>query len=113
MNVASCVTRPPLAPNEPIDVTVHLVLNDFGPLGRAYIQTDEAEADEATIIENILSGQYSHPVRVIAFSDANGAIRMWRRLHSPTRMRASSGPCSPATNFTNPNYRYKRPRAKR
>jgi len=44
---------------------------------------------------------------------ANGAIRMWRRLHSLTRMRASSGPCSPATNFTNPNYRYKRPKAKR
>src|SRR5512143_4330845 len=43
---------------------------------------------------------------------ANGAIRMWRRLHSPTRMRASSGTCSPATNFTNPNYQYKRPRTK-
>ena len=64
----------PLAPGEP-DVTVHIVLNDFGALGRAYVETDEAEADEATIIENILSGQYSHPVRVIAFNTAEGWAR--------------------------------------
>ena len=31
----------PLAPREP-DVTVYIVLNDFGPLGRAYVETDEA-----------------------------------------------------------------------
>ncbi|MGA9281763.1 MAG: hypothetical protein WBW00_10800 [Pseudolabrys sp.] len=61
---------PPLAPGD--DVTVHIVLNDFGPLGQAHVETDEAEADEATIIENILSGQYSHPVRVVAFNTAEG-----------------------------------------
>jgi hypothetical protein len=27
--------------------------------------TDEAEADEVTVVENILNGVYSHPVRVI------------------------------------------------
>jgi hypothetical protein len=44
----------PLAPGGPAsDVTVYLVLNDFGPLGRAYCQTDEAEANEATVIENL------------------------------------------------------------
>ncbi|MGA8420059.1 MAG: hypothetical protein WB691_09905 [Pseudolabrys sp.] len=48
----------PLVPGEPFDVTVHIVLNDFGPLGRAYVEADEA--DEATIVENILSGQHSH-----------------------------------------------------
>jgi hypothetical protein len=64
----------PLAPREP-DVTVHIVLNDFGPLGSAYVETDAAEADEATIIENILSGQYSHPVRVVAFNTAEGWAR--------------------------------------
>jgi hypothetical protein len=37
----------PLAPGEPgFDVTVHVVLNDFGTLGRAYVETDEAQADE-------------------------------------------------------------------
>jgi hypothetical protein len=43
--------------------------------GRAYVETDEAEADEATIIENILSGQYSHPLRVIAFNTSEGWSR--------------------------------------
>ena len=62
----------PLAPHEPFDVTVHIVLNDFGPLGRAYAETDEAEADEATIVENIMSGQYSHPLRVVTFNTAEG-----------------------------------------
>ena len=52
----------PLAPGQPAsDVTVYIVLNDFGPLGRAYCETDEDEADEETIVENILTGQYSHP----------------------------------------------------
>jgi hypothetical protein len=48
----------PLAPDD--DVTVHIVLNDFGPLGQAYVETDEAK------------GQYSHPVRVVAFNTAEG-----------------------------------------
>jgi hypothetical protein len=66
----------PLAPGEPaFDVTVHIVLNDFGPLGRAYCETGEAEADEATIVENILSGQYSHPLRAVAFNTAEGWAR--------------------------------------
>ena len=47
----------PLAPGQH-DVTVYVVLNDFGPLGRAYVETDEIDADEETIIENILNGQY-------------------------------------------------------
>ena len=67
-------TQTPLAPREP-DVTVHIVLNDFGPLGRAYVETDEAEADEATMVENILSGQYSHPVRVVALNTPEGWAR--------------------------------------
>lgn len=61
----------PLAPGQPVsDVTVHVVLNDF-PLGRAYVETDEVDADEETIIE----GQYSHPLRVIAFNAAEGWAR--------------------------------------
>jgi hypothetical protein len=65
-------TQTPLVPSEAFDVTVYIVLNDFGPLGRAYCETDEAEADETTIVENILNGQYSHPLRVIAFNTAEG-----------------------------------------
>ena len=66
----------PLAPGGPAsDVTVYLVLNDFGPLGHAYCETDEADANEATVIENLLSGQNSHPLRVVAFNTAEGWAR--------------------------------------
>src|SRR5262245_31441220 len=67
---------PPLAPGKLTeDVTVHIVLNDFGRLGRAYVETDEAEADEWTIVSNIVSGEYSNPVRVVAFNIAEGWSR--------------------------------------
>ena len=48
---------------------------DFGTLGRAYVETDEARADEPTIIENILNGEYSQPLRVAAFNTAEGWAR--------------------------------------
>ena len=71
-----CVRRnQTLVPREPFDVTVHIVPNDFGPLGCAYVEADETDADEATIVENLLSGQYSHPVRVIAFNTVEGWAR--------------------------------------
>jgi hypothetical protein len=41
----------------------------------ASCETDEAEADEKTIVENILSGQYSSPLRVVAFNIAEGWAR--------------------------------------
>jgi hypothetical protein len=67
---------PPLAPGKLTDdVTVHIVLNDFGRLGRAYVETDEAEADEWTIVSNISKGEYSNPVRVVAFNVAEGWSR--------------------------------------
>jgi hypothetical protein len=47
--------------------------NDFGPLGRAYVETDETQADDATIIDNILRGEYSCPLRVVAFNGGMGA----------------------------------------
>jgi hypothetical protein len=67
---------PPLAPDEqPHGVTVYIVLNDFGQLGRAYVETDEAKADEQTVISNISKGEYSNPVRVVAFNTAEGWSR--------------------------------------
>ena len=66
----------PLVPGQPaFDVTVYIVLNDFGPLGRAYCESDETDADEETIVENLLSGQYSHPLGVVAFNAAEGWAR--------------------------------------
>jgi hypothetical protein len=40
--------------------------------GRAYVETDEAEADEWTVVSNIMDGQYSNPARVVAFNIAEG-----------------------------------------
>jgi len=61
---------PSLAPRS--DVAVYLVLDDFGRLGRAYVETDEAEADAQSIAENLLSGQYRKPLRVVALNLAEG-----------------------------------------
>jgi hypothetical protein len=51
------------------------VLNDFGQLGRAYVETDEAATDEQTVVNNISSGEYSNPVRVVAFNTVEGWSR--------------------------------------
>jgi hypothetical protein len=59
----------------PQDVTVYLVVNDFGKLGKAYVETDTAEADRETVIRNFLSGQYSNALRVVAFNTAEGWSR--------------------------------------
>ena len=67
---------PPLAPGKLTDdVTVHIVLNDFGKLGRSNVETDEAETDEKTVVSNISDGEYSNPVRVVAFNTAEGWSR--------------------------------------
>ena len=49
-----------------MSTTVYLVLDDFGKLGRAYLETDEEKADFGTITEGLLSGQYKKPLRVVA-----------------------------------------------
>ena len=57
------------------DVTVYLVEEDFGHLGRAYLEIDAAEADRETIVRNFISGQYKNAVRVVAFNTAEGWSR--------------------------------------
>jgi hypothetical protein len=59
----------------PDDVTVYLVVNDFGQHGRAFVETDIAEADREAVIRNFLSGQYSNALRVVAFNTAEGWSR--------------------------------------
>jgi hypothetical protein len=50
--------------------TVYLVLNDFGQYGRAYSEASEEHADLETVITDLIGGQYSAPVRVVAFNTA-------------------------------------------
>ena len=60
---------PSIVPNGH-DQTIYLVLNDFGPLGRAYCEASEDRSDLETTISDLMSGQYDNPVRVVAFNTA-------------------------------------------
>jgi hypothetical protein len=59
---------PSLVPD--FDVT----LDDFGAAGRVYRETDEATAGR-DVIDDLLTGQFNNPVRVIAFNTAEGWSR--------------------------------------
>ena len=52
------------------DQTVYLVAEDFGKLGRAWREADYEAADLETVIQNLLTGQYRSPIRVVAFNTA-------------------------------------------
>jgi hypothetical protein len=64
------VYAPTLVPS--FDVTVYLVLDDFGKIGRAYREADEVESDLEDIVGGMLNGRYTQPVRVVAFNTAEG-----------------------------------------
>jgi hypothetical protein len=74
---------PSLVPDEQ-NVTVYIVLNDFGQLGRSYLETDEAKADEKTVVSNIISGQYSNPIRGWLLTPSrDGLVMSQRTLRTP------------------------------
>jgi hypothetical protein len=54
---------------------IYLVLDDFGQLGRAWRETDEAGANRSTLVRNLLEGQYENPVRIVAFNTGEGWSR--------------------------------------
>jgi hypothetical protein len=64
---------PPSNPEN--DVTAYIVVEDFGHLGRAFVETDLAEADPDTIVRNMISGEYRDPLRVVAFNTVEGWSR--------------------------------------
>ena len=57
------------------DQDLHFVLCDFGRYGRAYVETDPAQADASTIIRNLLQGQYGRPLSVLALNTAEGRVQ--------------------------------------
>jgi len=70
------MTTHPLVPRAfRYDTTVYIVLDDFGSSGSAYLETDETEADEGTLVSNIIAGEYSNPLRVVAFNTHEGWSR--------------------------------------
>jgi hypothetical protein len=60
---------PSIVPNG-YDQTVYIVVDDFGPLGRSYRETAVEEGDLETTVSDLMSWQYSDPVRVVAFNIA-------------------------------------------
>ena len=66
---------PSIVPDS-FDRDIYLVLDDFGDrLGWAWPETDVADTDRATVIRHLLEGQYSSPVRIVAFNPAEGWSR--------------------------------------
>jgi hypothetical protein len=57
------------------DGDTYVVLNDFGSFGRAWCEADEQGADRTTLFRRLMEGQYSHPVRIVAFNTAEGWSR--------------------------------------
>jgi hypothetical protein len=68
------------------DQDIYLVLDDFGDrLGQAWRETDVEHTALETVLADLLDGQYSNPVRVVAFNTAEG----WSRDVSRHRQRAA------------------------
>ena len=66
--------RATLVPEHPADVTMYLVLDELGKSGRVWRENDE-HYSEADVLDDIASGQYYHPVRVVSFNTAEGWSR--------------------------------------
>jgi hypothetical protein len=67
---------PSIVPSLPEGKDIYLVLDDFGkPIGRCWRETDEARTDREMLIADLFEGQYSNPVRIVAFNTAEGWSR--------------------------------------
>jgi hypothetical protein len=67
------MAHPSLVPS--LNEDLHFVLCDFGRAGLAYVETDPAEADATTVVQNLLHGQYERPMRVVALNADEGWSR--------------------------------------
>jgi hypothetical protein len=69
-----------------IDRDVYLVLDDFGRMGCAWRETNAQDTEIEAVLDDLLEGQYSNPVRVICFNLPEGWVRdvseeIARKLH--------------------------------
>jgi hypothetical protein len=60
---------PSIVPNGH-DRNFYLVINNYGNWGAPFSETDVDKADLETVNGDLMSGQYSDPVRVVAFNTA-------------------------------------------
>ena len=54
------------------DQNVYLVADDLGKAGRCWREADYEITDLETVIQDLLSGEYHDPIRVIGFNTAEG-----------------------------------------
>jgi hypothetical protein len=58
-----------------VDRDTYLILDDFGRIGCAWRETNVEDTELESVINDLLEGQYSNPVRVIGFNTAEGWSR--------------------------------------
>jgi hypothetical protein len=61
---------PSIVPGKDVDTC--LVIEDLGKLGLIYCESDVETATVENVIADFLTGQYSNPIRIIAFNVADG-----------------------------------------
>jgi hypothetical protein len=66
------MNSPPLVPTH--DYETYLVVDEISKV-RIYREVVADQADKETVIEDIASGQYERPVRIVAFNTAEGWSR--------------------------------------
>ncbi|MDA9499262.1 hypothetical protein [Bradyrhizobium sp. CCBAU 11357] len=67
---------PSIVPADRLDRDIYLVLEDFGArAGCAWRETDEADTDLETVLQDIISGQYAYPLRIVCFNPVEGWSR--------------------------------------
>jgi hypothetical protein len=67
-------TSPSIVPDN-TDREIYVVLDDFGLSAQVWRETNDAEADRATLIQDLLDGLYEAPIRIVAFNTAQGWSR--------------------------------------
>lgn len=58
----------PMAVPYGADETVYLVVDSFGRQRSGYYETEVERSDLETIVEELISGQFNDPIRVVAFN---------------------------------------------
>jgi hypothetical protein len=63
---------PSIVPRRGDDQTVDLVVDELSQNGRVWREAEEETTDLETVIQDLLSGQYKNPARVVAFNTVEG-----------------------------------------
>ena len=70
---------PSIVPTED-DQMVYLVADDFGKIGRAWREAEYEATDLETVIQDLLTGQYTSPFRVVPATLPSDGRRMFPKM---------------------------------